>query len=178
MVFKTISKHLSMIISIKISHEGLIVVDSCGNRVLPWRGLEWCAPKILLDWNPTPSLGNSTHPPFHECWLEPVEAKRILCGGVSKDHVWVVEHVQAVKRQRVNFQIIQRELGVDIKADVCGQRACKILGQAGRRLSTHWAERNKACKKRLDLKAAGGWCLSLWGFKRKTISLLLVRNQR
>lgn len=36
-------------------------------------------------------------------WLEPVEAKCVLCGGVGKDHVWVIEHVQAVKRQRVDF---------------------------------------------------------------------------
>lgn len=62
---------------------------------------------------------NSIHTTVHGRWLEPVEAKRVLCGGVSKDHVWVVEHVQAIKRQRVDFQIIQRELGVNIEADIC-----------------------------------------------------------
>lgn len=72
--------------------------------------------------------------------LEPVEAKRVLCGGVSKDHVRVIEHVQAVERQRVDFQVVQGELGVDVEADICGQRAGQVLGQAGGRLSAHWAE--------------------------------------
>lgn len=52
--------------------------------------------------------------------LEPVEAKGVLCGGVSEDHVRVVEHVEAVQRQRVEFQVVQGELGVDVEADVCG----------------------------------------------------------
>lgn len=69
--------------------------------------------------------------------LQPVEAKRVLCGGVGEDHVRVIEHVQAVERQRVDFQIVQRELRVHIKADICGQRASQVLGQAGRRLSAH-----------------------------------------
>lgn len=70
-------------------------------------------------------------------WLEPVEAERILCGGVSKDHVRIIEHVQAVERQRVDFQIIQWELGVNVEADICGERASEVFGQAGGRLSAH-----------------------------------------
>lgn len=81
--------------------------------------------------------------------LEPVEAKRVLCGGVGKDHVRVIEHVQAVERQRVDLQIVQRELGVDIKADIRGQRASQVFGQAGGRLSTHWTEARQQVKKRM-----------------------------
>lgn len=69
--------------------------------------------------------------------LETVEAKCVLCGGVSKDHVRVIEHVQAIQRQWVDFQIIQWEVGVYIKADICGQRASQVLRQAWGRLSTH-----------------------------------------
>lgn len=35
--------------------------------------------------------------------LEAVEAKCVLCGGVGEDHVWVIQHVQAIQSQRVNF---------------------------------------------------------------------------
>lgn len=124
----------------------------CGINALPWRGLNQCAP-VCIPWmllsphyhhhqqqHPHPH-SNSIHTTVHRRWLEPVEAKRVLCGGISKDHVWVIEHVQAIKRQRVDFQIVQREVGVNIEADICGQRASKVLGQAGRRLSTHWGEK-------------------------------------
>lgn len=94
---------------------------------------------ILSDAKPGSLLpqGNNIHTPVHVLCLEPVEAKRVLCGGVSKDHVRVIEHVQAVECQWVDFQIVQRELGVDIKAHVCGKRAGQVLGQAWGRLSTH-----------------------------------------
>lgn len=95
-----------------------------------------CCPPPHHHHHPHPH-SNSIHTPVRERWLQPVEAKCVLCGRVSKDHVRVIEHVQAIKRQWVDFQIIQWELGVDIKADICGQRASKVLGQAGGRLSTH-----------------------------------------
>lgn len=75
--------------------------------------------------------------PVQQRRLEPVEAERFLCGGVGEDHVRIVEHVQAVQRQRVDFQVVQRELGVDIEADVRREGAGEVLGQAGGRLSTH-----------------------------------------
>lgn len=90
--------------------------------------------------NPPPRcklLPGSIRTPAHERQLEPVEAERVLRGGVGKDHVRVIEHVQAVERQRVDFKIVQRELGVDVEADVCGQCSSQVLGQAGGRLSTH-----------------------------------------
>lgn len=59
--------------------------------------------------------------------LEPIQAKGVLCGGVSEDYVRVVEHVEAVQRQRVEFQVVQWELGVDVEADVCGQGAREVL---------------------------------------------------
>lgn len=67
---------------------------------------------------------SSVHTPVHERdvqWLEPVETKRILCGGISEDHVRVVEHVQTIKRQWVDFEIVQGEMGVDVKIHICGQ---------------------------------------------------------
>lgn len=126
-------------------------VARCGIDAQPRRGLYQNSRKLLLPVsfsqvrNPLfhppllPPLGANSH--SHTCaivrWLEPVKAKCVLSGGVSKDHVWVVEHVQAIECQWVDFEIVQRELGVDIKADICGQRARQVLRQAGRRLSTH-----------------------------------------
>lgn len=72
--------------------------------------------------------------------LEPIQAKGVLCGGVSEDYVRVVEQVEAVQRQRVEFQVVQGELGVDVEADVCGQGAREVLEQAGGRLSTDYRE--------------------------------------
>lgn len=43
---------------------------------------------------------------------QPVHPERVLCGGVGEDHVGVVEHVQSIQGQRVNFEFIQRELGI------------------------------------------------------------------
>lgn len=60
--------------------------------------------------------------------LEPVQAKRVLRGRVGEDHVGVVEHVQTVECQWVNFQIIQRELGVHVEADVRGKGGGQVLG--------------------------------------------------
>lgn len=76
--------------------------------------------------------------------LEAVQAKGVLCGGVSEDHVRVVEHVEAIQRQRVDFQVVQGELGVDVEADVCGQGAREVLGQAGGRLSTDCREAERS----------------------------------
>lgn len=59
--------------------------------------------------------------------LEPIQAEGVLCGGVSEDYVRVVEHVEAVQRQRVEFEVVQWELGVDVEADVCGQGAREVL---------------------------------------------------
>lgn len=135
-------------------------VARCGIDAKPRWGLYQHTPEICssqfysLGWEilsstlPFPVIlslpgANSGHTPAREHevqWLEPVKAKCILCGGVSKDHVWVVEHVQAIECQWVDFEIVQWELGVDIKADICGQRACQVLRQAGRRLSTHCTE--------------------------------------
>lgn len=87
--------------------------------------------------------------------LEPVEAKGVLCGGVSEDHVRVVEHVEAVQRQRVEFQVVQGELGVDVEADVCGQGARQVLEQAGGGLATDcWEAEPEG-----SLQTAGDRCL-------------------
>lgn len=131
--------------------------------------LEWnqCSTQVCL-YQRTPEICSCqmknphTHPqsssiytPAHEYvvqWLEPVETKRILCGGVSKDHVRVVEHVQTIKRQWVDFEIVQRELGVNVKIHICGQRASQVLGQAGGRLSTHWTGTRQQINKRIICK--------------------------
>lgn len=76
--------------------------------------------------------------------LEPIQAKGVLCGGVSEDYVRVVEQVEAVQRQRVEFQVVQGELGVDVEADVCGQGAREVLEQAGGRLSTDYREAERS----------------------------------
>lgn len=78
--------------------------------------------------------------------LEPIQAKGVLCGGVSEDYVRVIEQVEAVQRQRVEFQVVQGELGVDVEADVCGQGAREVLEQAGGRLSTDYRQRKKQRK--------------------------------
>lgn len=89
--------------------------------------------------------------------LEAVQAKGVLCGRVSEDHVRVVEHVEAVQRQRVDFQVIEGELGVDVEANVCGQGAREVLGQARGRLSTDCKEAERSTG---TLETAGGRCLS------------------
>lgn len=71
-------------------------------------------------------------------WLEPVKAKRFLCGCVGEHHVRIVEHVQAVQSERVDLEVVQRKLGVDVEADVCREGAGELLGQAGGRLAAHW----------------------------------------
>lgn len=93
--------------------------------------------RYLLLRDPRLYVAEFTHLLHPLLLLQPVKAKCILGGGIGEDHVWVIEHVQAIQRQRVDFQIVQRELGVHIKADICGQRARQVLGQAGWRLSTH-----------------------------------------
>lgn len=92
------------------------------------------------------------HPCRRQRRLEPVQAKGVLCGGVSQDHVRVVEHVEAVQRQRVDFQVIQGELGVHVEADVRGQGAGEVLGEAGGRLPTDCsqAETHKNHHRQLD----------------------------
>lgn len=121
---------------------------------------------LLLRFSLTKSSQNSSwlhpvrHPPEAAArwrWqqLEPVEAKGVLCGGVSEDHVRVVEHVEAVQRQRVEFQVVQGELGVDVEADVCGQGARQVLEQAGGRLSTDCRE----AEPEGSLQTAGDRCL-------------------
>lgn len=68
--------------------------------------------------------------------LQPVHPERVLGGGVSQHHVWVVEHVQSVQGQRVNLQLVQGKLSVCVKADVAdtGQRVGQLFGEARRRL--------------------------------------------
>lgn len=58
---------------------------------------------------------------------QPVHPERVLCGGVGEDHVGVVEHVQSIQGQRVNFEFIQRELGIRVEADV--PHPCQGAGQ-------------------------------------------------
>lgn len=58
---------------------------------------------------------------------QPVHAERVLCGGVGEDHVGVVEHVKSIQGQRVNFEFIQRELGIRVEADV--PHSCQGAGQ-------------------------------------------------
>lgn len=71
--------------------------------------------------------------------LQPVHPESVLCGGVSQHHVGVVEHVESIQSEGVNFELIQRKLGVCVKADVShpGQRVGQLFGQAWRRLSSH-----------------------------------------
>lgn len=95
-------------------------------------------------------------PPPHRL-LEAVQAEGVLCGGVSEDHVRVVEHVQAVQRQRVDLQVVQGELGVHVEADVRGQGAREVLGQAGGGLSTDCREAERPTG---ALETAGDRCLS------------------
>lgn len=93
------------------------------------------------------SLGsNSIHSCSDRRWLEPVKAKRFLGGGVGEDYVRIVEHVQAVQRERVDLQVVQRELGVDVEADVRREGAGELLGQAGGRLAAHWPQQEKEIK--------------------------------
>lgn len=89
--------------------------------------------------------------------LEPIQAKGVLCGSVSEDYVRVVEQVEAVQRQRVEFQVVQGEMGVDVEADVCGQGAREVLEQAGGRLSTDYREAERS---RGRFQTAGDRCLS------------------
>lgn len=56
---------------------------------------------------------------------QPVHPESIFCCRVGQNHVWIVEHVQAVQRQRIDFQLIQRELGICVKAHV----TCQKVGQ-------------------------------------------------
>lgn len=102
---------------------------------------------LLVPSSMAPSRGSSVSPlgPRRRL-LEAVQAKGVLCGGVGEDHVRVVEHVEAVQRQRVDFQVVQGELGVDVEADVCGQGACQVLGQTWGRLSTDCREAERATR--------------------------------
>lgn len=143
-VFKNISMHSpTMMFLLKALLWGLIglVWNDAPPRTSsrPARSSSWFYPLRRS----TPG-GSSFHTPVWSVTrrrrLEPVQTKRVLCGGVGEDHVRVIEHVQAIERQRVDFQIVQWELGVDIKADIGGQRASQVFGQARGRLSTHWTE--------------------------------------
>lgn len=84
------------------------------------------------------SLGSSS---IHSCsdgWLEPVKAKRFFCCCIGKHYVRIVEHVQAIQSERVDLEVVQRELGVDVETDVWREGAGELLGQAGGRLAAHW----------------------------------------
>lgn len=54
--------------------------------------------------------------------------------------------MQAVQRERVDLQVVQRELGVDVEADVRREGAGELLGQAGGRLAAHWPQQEKEIK--------------------------------
>lgn len=38
--------------------------------------------------------------------LQPIHPESVLCGRIGKDHVWIVQHVQPVQGQGVNFKFI------------------------------------------------------------------------
>lgn len=72
--------------------------------------------------------------------LQPVHPERVLGGGVGKHHVGVIEHVQSVQGERVDLQLVQRELRVCVKADITNprQRVGQLFGEARRRLPCDW----------------------------------------
>lgn len=49
--------------------------------------------------------------------------------------------MQAVQRERVDLEVVQREVGVDVEADVRREGAGELLRQAGGRLAAHWRTR-------------------------------------
>lgn len=69
--------------------------------------------------------------------LQPVHPEGVLGGGVSENHVGVVEHVQPVQGERVDLQLVQGELRVCVEADITNtrQRVGQLFGEARRRLS-------------------------------------------
>jgi len=84
---------------------------------------------------------------------QPVHPERVLGGGVGEHHVGVVEHVQPVQGQRVDLQLVQRELRVRVEAHVphAGQRGGQLFGEAGRRLPCDWDTRHqRTCRGRVE----------------------------
>ena len=93
----------------------------------------------------TPLLVGAGVAPPPAASSQAVHPEGVLRGGVSQHHVGVVEHVQAVQGQRVDLQLVQRELGVGIEADVAhaGKRVGQLLGEAGRRLPRDWSSKRR-----------------------------------
>lgn len=67
--------------------------------------------------------------------LQPVHPEGVLGGGVGQHHVGVVEHVQSIQSERVDFQLVQRKLRVRVKAHVADQRVGQLFGETWRRFT-------------------------------------------